>query len=155
MGVTELLVGETIKERLERNRTGLLWPVAQKIMNFWPLPNNPNVNRATPWVNNYVQGSKWPTRNNVWITKFDHKLSDKHQLFVRTNTGTGFFNFNYDFPGLATPGRNVVHRPNKGIAVDDTYLISPRTVLDTRTSPAARLRLSVRHSTNTATPFGP
>ena len=107
-------------------------PVGQKIMNFWPLPNNPNVNRATPWVNNYVLGSKWPTRNNVWITKFDHRLSDKHQLFVRTNTGTGFFNFNYDFPGLATPGRNVVHRPNKGVAVDDTYLISPRTVLDTR-----------------------
>ncbi|HTM51082.1 MAG TPA: TonB-dependent receptor [Bryobacteraceae bacterium] len=107
-------------------------PVAQKIMNYWPAPNNPNVNPATPWVNNYVQSSKWPTRNNVWITKFDHKLTDKHQLFVRTNTGTGFFNFNYDFPGIATPGRNVVHRPNKGIAVDDTWLISPRTVLDTR-----------------------
>jgi serine/threonine protein kinase len=30
--VTELLVGETIKERLERHRTGLPWPVAQKIM---------------------------------------------------------------------------------------------------------------------------
>jgi TonB dependent receptor len=107
-------------------------PVARKIMDFWPLPNNPNVNRATPWVNNYVQSSKWPTRNNVWITKFDHRLTAKHQLFLRTNTGTGFFNFNYDFPGLATPGRNVVHRPNKGIALDDTFLISPSMVLDTR-----------------------
>jgi hypothetical protein len=112
--------------------TSLQDPVAQKMMDFWPAPNNPNVNRATPWVNNYVQSSKWPTRNNVWIMKFDHKLSDKHQLFLRTNTGTGFFNFNYDFPGLATPGRNVVHRPNKGIALDDTFLISPSTVLDTR-----------------------
>ena len=107
-------------------------PVAQKILNYWPAPNNANVNRATPWVNNYIQGSKWPTTNSVWVLKFDHKLSDKHQVFVRTNSGTGFFNFNYDFPGLATPGRNVVHRPNRGVAVDDTYLISPSTVLDTR-----------------------
>src|SRR5262249_55717205 len=35
--------------------------VARKIMAFYPLPNNPNVNPATPWVNNYVQSSKWPT----------------------------------------------------------------------------------------------
>ena len=25
--------------------------VAQKLQDFWPLPNNPNVNKATPWVN--------------------------------------------------------------------------------------------------------
>jgi serine/threonine protein kinase len=30
--VTELLVGETLKERMERNRDGLPWPAAQKIM---------------------------------------------------------------------------------------------------------------------------
>src|SRR5579872_1760509 len=110
----------------------LMDPVALKIMNFWPLPNNPHVNPATPWVNNYDQGSKWPTTDSVWVLKFDHKLTDKNQMFVRANNGGGFFNFNYDFPGIATPGRNVVHRPNRGIAVDDTYLISPSTVLDTR-----------------------
>ena len=107
-------------------------PVAQKIMNFWPDPNNANVNPATPWVNNYVQGSKWPQTRSVWILKFDHKLTEKNQMFVRLNSGDAFFNFNYDFPGIATPGRNVVHRPNKGIAIDDTYLITPSTVLDTR-----------------------
>lgn len=53
-------------------------------------------------------------------------------MFVRANRGDAFFNFNYDFPGLATPGRNVVHRPNMGIAVDDTYLINPSTILDVR-----------------------
>ncbi|MDQ6663386.1 MAG: TonB-dependent receptor [Acidobacteriota bacterium] len=107
-------------------------PVAQKIMNFWPLPNNPNVSAVTPWVNNYVQSSKWPQSRGVWVLKFDHKLSEKNQMFVRLNDGDAFFNFNYDFPGIATPGRNVVHRPNKGIALDDTYLISPSTVLDLR-----------------------
>ena len=101
-------------------------------MAFWPLPNNPNVNPATPWVNNYLQSSKWPTSRSTWVLKFDHKLTAKHQVFVRANEGGAFFNFNYDFPGIATPGRNVVHRPNAGIAIDDTYLLSPSTVLDTR-----------------------
>ncbi|MCZ2147407.1 MAG: TonB-dependent receptor [Bryobacterales bacterium] len=107
-------------------------PVARKIMNYWPEPNNPNVSAATPWVNNYVQSSKWPQTRDVWILKFDHKLAEKHQMFVRVNSGDAFFNFNYDFPGIATPGRNVVHRPNKGIAVDDTYMINPSTILDVR-----------------------
>lgn len=107
-------------------------PVAQKIMDYWPLPNVANVNPATPWVNNYVQSSKWPQTRDVWVLKFDHKLTEKHQTFVRVNNGDAFFNFNYDFPGIATPGRNVVNRPNKGFAIDDTYLISPSTVLDTR-----------------------
>lgn len=110
-----------------------LWdPVATNILNYWPMPNNPNVNPATPWVGNYVQGSKWPTSLNVWVLKFDHKIGEKDQLYVRTNKGTGFFNFNYDFPGLATPGRNVVHRPNQGLAIDEIHLFSPSTVLDTR-----------------------
>ena len=107
-------------------------PVARKMMDFWPQPNNPNVNPSTPWVNNYVQSSKWPTSRSEWIMKFDHKLTEKHQTFVRANDGGAFFNFNYDFPGIATPGRSVVHRPNRGIAIDDTYLISPAVVLDTR-----------------------
>jgi hypothetical protein len=112
--------------------TSLQDPVAQKIMPFWPQPNNPNVSAATPWVNNYVQSSKWPTSRSTWVLKFDHKMTEKHQVFVRANQGGAFFNFNYQFPGIATGGRNVVHRPNMGIAVDDTYLISPSTVLDTR-----------------------
>jgi hypothetical protein len=107
-------------------------PVARNILTYYPAPNNPNVNANTPWVNDYTQGSKWPTTNSVWVMKYDHKLNAKHQMFVRANNGGGFFNFNYDFPGLATPGRNVVHRPNTGIAIDDTYLISSSTVLDTR-----------------------
>jgi hypothetical protein len=123
----------------------MLDPVALKIMTFYPLPNNPNVNPATPWVNDYVQSSKWPTSRSTWVLKFDHKLTDKHQTFIRANQGGGFFNFNYDFPGIATPGRNVVNRPNFGVAVDDTYLISSSTVLDTR--------LGVAYGAEKQTPF--
>src|SRR5262249_14272466 len=101
-----------------------------KIMDFYPLPNNPNVNPATPWVNNYVQSSKWPTSRSTWVLKFDHKLTSKHQTFIRANQGGAFFNFNYDFPGIATPWRNVVHRPNSGIGLDGTRLIRPPAVLD-------------------------
>ncbi len=107
-------------------------PVAQKITPYWPEPNVSNVNPASPWVNNYVQSSKWPQSRDAWVLKFDHKLTERNQMFVRLNSGDAFFNFNYDFPGIATPGRNVVNRPNKGIAIDDTFLINPSTVLDFR-----------------------
>ena len=33
---------------------------------------------------------------------------------------------------MATPGRNVVHRPNRGLAIDEVHLFNPTTVLDTR-----------------------
>lgn len=112
--------------------TSLQDPVARNIMNYWPAPNKPNVNPATPWVQNFVQGSKWPQTRDVWILKLDHQLTPKHQTFARLNSGDAFFNFNYAFDGLATTGRNVVHRPNFGVAINDTYLISPRTTLDTR-----------------------
>ena len=86
-----------------------------------------------PWVGNFVQGSKWPTSLNVWVLKFDHKISDKTSFLSRTNKGAGFFNFNYDFPGRrdSWPQRRS-HRPNEGLAIDEVHLFSPSTVLDTR-----------------------
>jgi len=107
-------------------------PVARNVMKYWPEPNNPNVAAATPWVQNFVQGSKWPTTRNGYVVKVDHQLTARHQTYARFNTGGAFFNFNYDFDGLATPGRNVVNRPFKGIAINDTYMINPSTTLDTR-----------------------
>lgn len=107
-------------------------PVAQKIMGFWPEPNRVNPNPATPWVQNFVQGSKWPQSRDAWVLKLDHQLTAKNHTFFRINSGDAFFNFNYAFDGLATTGRNVVNRPNFGIAVNDTYLITPSTILDVR-----------------------
>ena len=106
--------------------------VARNIMNYWPEPNNPNVSPATPWVQNFVQGSKWPHTRDAGVMKLDHQLTAKHQTYLRFNKADAFFNFNYAFDGIATPGRNVVNRPALGIAINDTYLISPRTILDTR-----------------------
>jgi hypothetical protein len=107
-------------------------PVARNLMKYWPEPNNSNVDSSTPWVQNFVQGSKWPQTRDAYVMKFDHQFSSNHQTFTRLNIGDAYFNFNYDFDGIATPGRNVVNRPNKGLAFNDTYLISPETTLDTR-----------------------
>ncbi len=106
-------------------------PVARNIAKYWPEPNNPT-NPATPWSQNFVQGSKWPQNRDAWVMKFDHQLTAKHQTFVRANHSNAFFNFNYAFDGLATNGRNVVQRPATGVSVNDTYMLGPRTTLDTR-----------------------
>ena len=52
-------------------------PVARNLMKYWPEPNNPNVNPATPWVQNFVQGSKWPQTRDAYVMKFDHQFSFK------------------------------------------------------------------------------
>ncbi|MCC6859437.1 MAG: carboxypeptidase regulatory-like domain-containing protein [Bryobacterales bacterium] len=107
-------------------------PVARNIMKYWPEPNNTPPTASTPWVQNFVQGSKWPTTRDGYVVKIDHQLTQKHQTYTRFNMGDAYFNFNYAFDGLATTGRNVVNRPNKGLAINDTYMINPRTTLDTR-----------------------
>ena len=107
-------------------------PVARNITKYWPAGNRPSPNQATPWVQNFTQNSKWPTSRDGVVFKIDHQLTARHQTFVRVNTGSAFFNFNYNFDGLATQGRNVVRRPYTGIAINDTWLINPRTTLDFR-----------------------
>ena len=85
------------RQSSSRIAAGSAW--RRRLWTYWPLPNNPNVNPATPWVNNYVQSSKWPTtpqRLGVEIrSQADRQASDLRQV----EQGDGFFNFNYDFPG--------------------------------------------------------
>ena len=54
------------------------------------------------------------------------------------------------FSSVTTPLRENRYDTEPGSA-----MLPPLRVIATRTSPAARLRLSVRHSTSTATPLGP
>ena len=107
-------------------------PVARNILRYWPEPNSPTTSASSPWVQNFVQSSKWPRDYDTWVLKFDHQLTSRHQTFFRMNKGEGRLVFNYVFDGLATPGRNRVTRPHLGFAVNDTFLMNPHTTLDTR-----------------------
>lgn len=107
-------------------------PVAANIMEYWPAPNTPSSSASQPWVQNFTFSYKWPRNFDMYVIKLDHVFSEKWNTFFRSNWGSGFFNFPYDFDGIATPGRNVVRRPHKGFTWGNNVLISPRTTMDLR-----------------------
>jgi hypothetical protein len=107
-------------------------PVGRNIMTYYPEPNTVGPNPATPWVQNFVFSAKWPRDYNMWVMKFDHQLGTRHQMFMRMNYGTALLVYPHQFDGIATPGRDINDRPHFGVALNDTYSISPRTILDVR-----------------------
>lgn len=107
-------------------------PVARNLIRLLPDANRPSTSATQPWVQNFVFGYKWPRNFDMYAFKFDHVFSEKHTTFLRLNFGDGFFNFPYQFDGIATPGRNVVNRPHSGFAWGNSILISPSTTVDVR-----------------------
>ncbi len=106
--------------------------VSQKVMSYWPSPNRAAPNAAQPWVQNFGFSGKWPRNYDMTVVKFDHKFSEKWTTFFRFNKGKGLLVFPFDFNGIATQGRNIVNRPNKGISWGNTILLNAHTTLDIR-----------------------
>ncbi len=107
-------------------------PVARNIMKYWPEANQVGPDPRRPYVQNFSQSFKWPRDYDATVVKIDHQFSSNHQAFVRLNKGEGRLVFPYKFEGTATGGRNNVKRPNFGVAISDTHILSPSTTLDVR-----------------------
>ncbi len=106
-------------------------PVGRRMVSYYPQPNTRGPVAAQPWVQNWVFSSKWPRNYDAGIVKLDHQ-TPRHQMFFRTNWGTCFLIYPYQFDGIATPGGNVIQRPHFGMALNDTYSINSHTILDVR-----------------------
>ncbi len=118
-------------------------PVGKKLMDYYP---NPNITPSgAAWVGNYAEGTKFRGSYDITTMKFDHTISSKQQMFVRLNFGPGTVGNPYNFTGIASPGNYTNQRPNKGLAISDTYIFSPHI--------AADFRFGVARGDNTTTPF--
>ena len=120
-------------------------PVGRKLMDYYPKPNLTPANAASPWVGNYAEGTKFKGLYDITTMKFDHTISSNQQMFVRLNFGPGTVGNPFNFTGIASPGNYTNQRPNRGIAVSDTYIFSPRI--------AADFRAGLARGDNTTTPF--
>ena len=107
-------------------------PVGKNVMNFWPKANRAAADPARPHLQNYSASFKWPRDYDMYVIKVDHHFSANNQFFARINFGEGRLVFPFDFDGVATGGRNNVTRPNRGIALNDTVILSPHTTMDIR-----------------------
>ncbi len=89
-------------------------------INLYPLPNQPG---TRDFQNNYYRSGKALEDYWAWIGRIDHAFSENHRIFFRFDRDywqeDKNRNFNNDVNGV------ILNRNNKGIALDDVYVISP------------------------------
>ncbi len=130
----EMVNGVPTRSRFVNNviPASRLDPVGRNAVGFFPDQNTTPPNPNQPWVNNFTFSDTWPRNYNAFIGKGDHRFSDNWTMFARVNRGTGTLIFPHEFDGIASPGRNVVDRPNLGASIGNTILMNPRTTFDVR-----------------------
>jgi hypothetical protein len=96
-------------------------PVAQKILTYWPLPNQPG-NRDGSSNYFYTPSAKEDTWDH--LARFDHAFTSNHRMFLRMHKDFWEEDKNHAFPNTPAVGI-ILNRHNKGLAFDDVYVINP------------------------------
>ena len=105
----------------------LLDPIGQKLVNLWPLPNQP----GTPdGRNNFFRSTKALEDYYVHFARVDHAFSDRHRIFSRVHYDFWEEDKN-DWYGNRISAI-ILNRINQGFALDDVYVLNPTTVLNMR-----------------------
>lgn len=103
-------------------------PAARKLLDLYPPPNAPG--DAINGANNFQLSFKDVTGDDGWVAKVDHRLSDRNSLFVRYSLRQWYVTRQGAFKNSVTGDRETRDAP--GVAVDDTLVINPTTVLNVR-----------------------
>ncbi len=104
----------------------LISPIAQKILSYYPAPNEPGLPDG---ADNYETGVQTNTFNNE-LGRIDYNISDNNKLYwnIRHN-----FKDEYDLAWFNNPATGRTDdRINWGSTIDDVYTFTPTLVLDTR-----------------------
>jgi hypothetical protein len=112
--------------RLPSGPGNLIDPVAQKLMDYYPLPNNPE---GGLYLNRVDSGAATAS-NNQWDIKIDHRFSDNNLLSAKySQNGASSLPFNC-FGNIADP---CTSGPITGsahlFAINDTQTFSSTTIL--------------------------
>ncbi len=104
-------------------------PIAVKIADYWPKSN---VTGLADGSNNFAtQNNPAPNTYHNHIARIDHSLTDKHRLYGRFTRYYKTEGPYRDYFDNAASGRVFQARPYN-FAIDDTYMASPRLVVDVR-----------------------
>src|SRR5215471_14995876 len=101
--------------------TNRLDPVAQKILTYWPLPNQAG-NRDGSSNYFYTPSAKEQTWDH--LARVDHAINPNHRVFFRMHSDFWEENKNHTFPNDPAAGI-ILNRHNKGLAFDDVYVVNP------------------------------
>lgn len=100
-------------------------PVARALLKYYPQPNT----AVGPFLqNNYWVNSPFENRASGWISKLDHRLSERQQLSINWNWSAGLRKAPELFPGPANSGNPSYNYENGQLTVQDNLTLSPKTV---------------------------
>ncbi|MBI3682864.1 MAG: TonB-dependent receptor [Acidobacteria bacterium] len=94
--------------------------ISANVAKFWPDPNRAGETPAQ--VNNYFRSGKNVTNNDIWFTRLDHQINDKHRIFGRFG-GQQSDSFSAGLVEPAFPATAISSRPirNAGVSVTSTF----------------------------------
>jgi hypothetical protein len=101
-------------------------PVAQKLLAFYPLPNQAATSEGR---NNYFYNLKALEDYYVHLARIDHSFSESHRLFARVHYDWWEEDKDHWFGDYSAI---ILNRINRGFALDDVYVLNPSTVLNVR-----------------------
>jgi hypothetical protein len=109
--------------------TSRLDPVAQKIMGYYPAPNQPGTNQFT---NNFFTSYAGPFPVWTHLGRVDHAFSPNHRTYFRVMR-EGFTSKSNKMFGASSNSDGLDYRQDKwGFAADDVYVFSPSFFMDLR-----------------------
>jgi hypothetical protein len=129
----QLVNGRVVRQPFDGNLipTGQINPIAQKILSYYPAPNQPGDAQGR---NNYFSTN--PRTDDFYSisTRFDHRISPKQQMFVRytRNDRREARNAFFGEVNGVVPTGNFLYRKNDGITVDHVYTMNPSSLLNVR-----------------------
>ncbi len=106
-------------------------PVGQKLVNLYALPNQPG---TVDGRNNFFNGADVDlNKYYVNLARFDHAFSDSHRVFFRLHADKyEIRKWTYFSPTLLDSDGLFQNRINKGVSLDDVWVMSATLVLNVR-----------------------
>ena len=101
--------------------------VGLKLLNFFPLPNQPG---TADGRNNFFYADKALEDYYVHFARVDHAFSERHRLFVRVHYDWWEEDKNDIFGNRVNS--IILNRINRGLALDDVIVLGAKTVLNIR-----------------------
>ena len=112
--------------------------VAQNILNYYPLPEQPGALNGT----NNLDRTNWPSRvvYHSTVYKFDHNISDRNRVMFRVTTNRND-NHSVDYFGYDNPSVGALfYQKSIGFAFSENYSFSPSMNMDIRVSDSSFVR---------------
>lgn len=125
--------GTLVRDQFPNNviPAGRIHPISQNVAKFWPTANRQG--EGASLVNNYFKAGKNVFNNNIWFSRLDHQINDKHRIFGRFG-GTQNETFASGLVDPAFPATTISSNPQRSAQITLTSTWKPNLLGEFRMS---------------------